>query len=210
MTDAEAVPFTPEGELTAVFVALLIQGRKQGYLTPDDLLDGRMPADPVVIFDDDHYYLGAVLAEKLAAAGRDVTLVTPAAMVSAWTINTLEQFTIQRRLLELGVRIVLSHNLVEFAGQRVALQCVYTARPMALPASTVVTVTARLPNAGLHEALRDCPEAVAAAGIRSINSIGDCLAPASIAAAVYAGHRYAREFDRPAGDEPAFRRELAH
>jgi len=30
----------------------------------------------------------------------------------------------------------------------------------------------------------------------------------TIAAAVYAGHRYAREFDRPPGDEVTFQREL--
>jgi dimethylamine/trimethylamine dehydrogenase len=34
------------------------------------------------------------------------------------------------------------------------------------------------------------------------------LAPSTIAAAVYAGHRYAREFDWPATDEAAFQREL--
>jgi dimethylamine/trimethylamine dehydrogenase len=39
-------------------------------------------------------------------------------------------------------------------------------------------------------------------------SIGDCLAPSTIAAAVYAGHRYAREFDQP--DSVAFKRELLH
>jgi RNA polymerase primary sigma factor len=31
-------PFTPEGELTGDFVALLLLGQKRGYLTPDDLL----------------------------------------------------------------------------------------------------------------------------------------------------------------------------
>jgi len=39
-------------------------------------------------------------------------------------------------------------------------------------------------------------------------SIGDCLAPSTIAAAVYAGHRYAREFDRPLGEDVGFAREL--
>jgi dimethylamine/trimethylamine dehydrogenase len=39
-------------------------------------------------------------------------------------------------------------------------------------------------------------------------SIGDCLAPSTIAAAVYAGHRYAREFDKPSAQDVAFAREL--
>ena len=41
----------------------------------------------VVLFDDDHYYLGGVLAELLAAEGFDVTLITPAAHVSQWTVQ---------------------------------------------------------------------------------------------------------------------------
>src|SRR5882724_421627 len=73
--------------------------------TPDELLDGVLVAGPVVVFDDDHYYLGAVLAEKLRSDGLDVTLVTPADRVSAWTVNTLEQHAIQRRVFALGVEI---------------------------------------------------------------------------------------------------------
>jgi dimethylamine/trimethylamine dehydrogenase len=38
--------------------------------------------------------------------------------------------------------------------------------------------------------------------------IGDCLAPSTIAAAVYAGHRYGREIDAPPGDAVAFKREF--
>lgn len=32
--------------------------------TPDDLLAGTVPASPVLLFDDDHYYMGSVLAEQ--------------------------------------------------------------------------------------------------------------------------------------------------
>jgi len=42
----------------------------------------------------------------------------------------------------------------------------------------------------------------------AVTSIGDCWAPGTIAAAVYAGHRHAREFDRRPADEVPFRREL--
>ena len=38
--------------------------------------------------------------------------------------------------------------------------------------------------------------------------IGDCLAPGTIAAAVYAGHRYARELGEPEAEGVPFRREL--
>jgi dimethylamine/trimethylamine dehydrogenase len=39
------------------------------------------------------------------------------------------------------------------------------------------------------------PDRLAAAGIRSLRRIGDCFGPATIAAAVYEGRRYAEEFD---------------
>jgi RNA polymerase primary sigma factor len=38
MTETGSLLFTPEGELTGDFVALLLLGQKRGYLTPDDLL----------------------------------------------------------------------------------------------------------------------------------------------------------------------------
>jgi dimethylamine/trimethylamine dehydrogenase len=48
------------------------------------------------------------------------------------------------------------------------------------------------------------------AGITNITRIGDALAPATIAAAVYAGHRFARELGtEPVIDTPPFLREVA-
>jgi len=176
--------------------------------TPADLMTGLEPVGPVVVFDDDHYYLGAILAEKLRADGFAVTLVTPADKVSAWTVNTLEQHTIQKHLLTLGVDIATSRNLIEFDGRRVTLQCTYSERHTSIPAGSVVIVTSRLPNDELAHTLSRMTDAPTRAGIISVTCIGDCLAPSTIAAAVYAGHRYAREFDRPQNDAGAFRREL--
>jgi dimethylamine/trimethylamine dehydrogenase len=177
-------------------------------LTPDELLDGTPVTGPVVVFDDDHYYLGAVLAEKLRLDGLDVTLVTPADRVSAWTVNTLEQHVIQKRVLDLGIEVCVNRNIVAFDGSGIVLECTYTARQTTVSAASIVTVTSRLPNDELAQSLGGMPEAVDAAGIVSITSIGDAFAPGTIAAAVYAGHRHAREFDWPPTDEAAFRREL--
>jgi dimethylamine/trimethylamine dehydrogenase len=176
--------------------------------TPDDLLDGVDCEGPVVVFDDDHYYLGAILAEKLRHSGLEVTIVTPAERLSAWTVNTLEQFEIQKRLLKSGVRVEMNQNILAFDGREVTLACVYSGRESRLAAVSVVSVTARLPNDKLYETLMQDESAVRAAGVQSITPIGDCLAPSTIAAAVYAGHRHAREFDACESDEVAFRREL--
>jgi dimethylamine/trimethylamine dehydrogenase len=47
-----------------------------GVYTPDDVLSGRLAAGEVVIFDVDHYYLGPVIAIKLAGEGVRVRLWT--------------------------------------------------------------------------------------------------------------------------------------
>ena len=57
------------------------------------------------MYDDDHYYMGGVLAELLAQNGCDVTLVTPAPLISYWSQFTLEQAKIQARLMKLGVML---------------------------------------------------------------------------------------------------------
>jgi dimethylamine/trimethylamine dehydrogenase len=64
-----------------------------------------------------------------------------------------------------------------------------------------------VPDEALAGALAADPERLSEAGIASVVSIGDCLAPSTIAAAVYAGHRYAREFDKPSAQDVAFARE---
>jgi dimethylamine/trimethylamine dehydrogenase len=176
--------------------------------TPDDILAGATPAGPVVIFDDDHYYMGGVLAEKLRREGLEVALVTPAEAASVWTVNTLEVTHIQKRLLELGVEILANRTVTAFRGDHIELACVVTDRRSERPCAAVVTVTARLPEEGLYQALRDDPDALSAAGIRSVTAIGDCLVPSTIAAAVYAGHRYARELDGPPAPTVPFKREL--
>ena len=160
--------------------------------TPDDIMAGRLPEGRVVLFDDDHYYMGAVVAERLHAEGLPVTLVTPEDKVAAWGSFTAEQIRTQRRLLELGVGIVTAHGLTAFDGGEAVLACAYTGREQRIAADSVVMVTARQPNDGLYRALQG--------RVESLRRIGDCDAPAIIAAAVYAGHRYARELDAPQRD----------
>jgi dimethylamine/trimethylamine dehydrogenase len=73
-----------------------------------------------------------------------------------------------------------------------------------------VLVTARLPNDALYLDLKGRQAEWRATGIRTIKLIGDANAPAPIAWATYAGHRYAEELDAPdIGDAVPFRREVA-
>ena len=177
-------------------------------LTPDDIIAGKDVTGSVVIYDDDHFYMGGIIAEKLRNDGHDVTLVTPATCVSYWTQNTMEQGRIQSRLMEMDVGIVTCHSLKSVSPGTVELSCIYTDRSRSLDCGSVVLVTSRLPEEELYHSLIGKPEKVEVAGIKSITRIGDCLAPGTIAAAVYSGHRYARELDEPVPEGVPFRREL--
>ena len=177
--------------------------------TPDDLMEGRVPSGRIIVFDDDHYYMGGVLAELLARNGAEVTLVTPSAYVSDWTNNTLEQAAIHPRLVDAGVEIVLNRGLVEIGADHVISNCVYTGRTQRHDCDAVVMVASRRENRGIYEDLKAREADWADAGIRSVEIIGDANAPGPIAWATYAGHRYARELDTPdRGDALPFRREI--
>jgi dimethylamine/trimethylamine dehydrogenase len=176
-------------------------------LTPDDLMAGLRPRGRrVVLFDDDHYYLGGVLAELLTAEGYDVHLVTPAAQVSSWTFHTLEVAKVNRRILEAGITVHANEGVVSVAAGHVVCANAYTQRESRLAADSVVLVTARLPEEALLTALT---ETDAGAGL-TVRGIGDAWAPGTIAAAVWSGRRYAEEFDgeRPPNDVVPFRREV--
>ena len=175
-------------------------------VTPDDVMDGRSIAGPVLVFDDDHYYMGSLVAETLARAGVAVTLATPAPEVAAFTESTLELRRIAQRLDELKVRMITHHVLARAGAGEAQLLHVHTNRTIDLAASTIVMVTARLPEDRLYRALEAMPDRLAESGVKSVLRIGDCLAPGAIFHAIYAGHRYARELDAPAA-AIAFERE---
>ncbi len=179
-------------------------------LTPDDLFAGRRPAGGrVVLFDDDHYYLGGALAELLAVEGFAVTLATTAARVSEWTVNTMEHGRVHRRLLEHGVTLEPGQALLAAEAGSARLACVYTERERVLPCDTLVLVTARLPEDALAEELLGRRGEWEAAGIRSVRAVGDAFAPGTVATAVWDGRRYAEELDADdPGDTVPFRREV--
>jgi dimethylamine/trimethylamine dehydrogenase len=169
-------------------------------LTPEDIMAGVEPVGAVIVFDDDHYYMGGVIAEKLRRDGHEVTLVTPNNEVSSWAHKTVEQGRIQQRLRDLEVRLETSTALVAILDGHVQLACMHSPQRRELEGTSVVMVTSRIPNDALYREL---------AGHLEIARIGDCDTPGTITTSVYAGHRYAREMDAgPPADIP-FRREHA-
>ena len=169
-------------------------------LGPEDVMNGTTVESPAVIYDDDHFYLGGVLAEHLHGKAGAITLVTSASEVSPQAHNTLDQGRIQARLLELGVELITAHRVTRFDGEQATLACVYTGREHAVACATLVPITSREPNETLYLELASGDVGLAQAGIRSLTRIGDCQAPGLIAAAVFAGHRYARELGSNVAD----------
>jgi dimethylamine/trimethylamine dehydrogenase len=177
--------------------------------TPDEVMAGAKLAGPVVVFDDDQYYMGAVIAEVLRHDGLGVTLVTPGSRVSAWSEFTTEQERTHARLLDLDVDVVTGQAVDGFDGEDVDLACVYTGRASRRAAASLVMVTARTPNDDLYRALTVDADTLQPAGIKTVTRIGDCLAPSTIAAAVFSGHCFARELDAPDPGFVPFHRERA-
>jgi dimethylamine/trimethylamine dehydrogenase len=159
--------------------------------TPDDIMEGRLPEGATVVFDADGYYMGGVIAEKLRSAGLEVTLVTPDDRVSQWAENTGEGWRVPGHLMGLGIQLLTAHGLDRFDGQAVTLACEHSGRVRTLVAPNLVLVGQRAPVDELYHALKDAGPLPF-----TLARIGDCEAPAIIAAATYAGHRYAQELDR--------------
>jgi len=177
--------------------------------TPDDLMAGDGPTGgQVMLYDDDHYYMGSVIAEALVARGCQVDFVTPATKVAEWTEHTLEQAAIMRRLLSLDVNVIPCKAPEAIGDSEVTLGCTWTGAQCTMRADAVVMVTSRSPNDALYHELN--AREWQGAGILSLRLIGDAAAPGPIAWATYAGRRYAEELDTPdIGDALPFRRELA-
>jgi dimethylamine/trimethylamine dehydrogenase len=170
--------------------------------TPDDLLDPNSlllercrQADrlqKILVYDDDHYYMGGVLAELLVQNNCEVTLVTPAPSISYWTQFTLEQNRIHLRLNALGVTLLPSHFIASHTPTTATVTNSLTFAESTLPCDAVVMVTDRLPNDALYHELKP---ALADGTLKSLRLIGDAEAPNIIAQAVFSGHLAAREFD---------------
>lgn len=72
---------------------------------------GKPARGKVVVYDDEHYYMGSVLAEQLVKQGHEVTLVTPNRELSQWTDYTLEIDKILNRMATLNIPVHTDYAL---------------------------------------------------------------------------------------------------
>ena len=169
-------------------------------LTPDDIMDGAATDRPpmkFVVYDDDHFYMGSVIAEQLRNDGHDVVYATPLPSIATWTENTLEQPRIIERFAELGVAMRPNLKLEDNCVFRDTL----SERRVELEADAIAFVGARLPVEDLKVELSSM------GGLGDIRYAGDCLLPGTIQAAVLSGHRIAREILLSDGDPAIPKRE---
>ena len=152
--------------------------------------------------------MGGVIAQLLADGGKTVTLVTPGPEVSCWTQNTMEQHRIEKALLDRGVTLIVKHTITGVASDSVSFACNTTDRLLSVETPALVMVTLRAPQNSLYFSLAGEAQEQLDELPFGLLRIGDCMAPSTIAAAVYDGHRAAREMDnRPDPDSVPFKRE---
>ena len=171
--------------------------------TPDDIMAGKLPTGSVLVYDDDGFYMANLIAELLRKSGNEVYYVTPHAMVARWSGYTDDQVRVHQRIAEVGAHIVLNQELTHFDGKNATLNCAYTEVEQTIEVENLVLVTCRTPQDTLYHELLEAIDNKLEGAPESVRRIGDAEAPAIIAAAVFAGHRYARDLDNePDPDMP--------
>jgi dimethylamine/trimethylamine dehydrogenase len=178
-------------------------------LTPDDVMAGKLLDDmskgPIVIFDDDRFYMGSVLAEVAVKTGRKVVFISSTPTVSAWSENTLEQSRIQSKLMNLNIEIMTSHKLCNHQDKQLSISCLFTEKISQIECETLILVTSRIPNDILWRELSTKKDTWEDMGIETVTRIGDCLQPGLIAMAVQSGHKFVRAVEEQ--QEDLFKRE---
>jgi len=165
-------------------------------LTPTDAIRKQDSIkDPLVIYDDDQGYLAGVIADHLSSLGHNVTFVTPASIVSPWTVTTLEQQRVQKSLLNQNVNIISNKTISSVNGDNLEMRCIYTNDATELACKTLILVTERLPNITLYQQLVQQASIDSETPKRHLELIGDALAPGLIADAVFSGHLAAENFE---------------
>ena len=140
----------------------------------DVLAGAPLPPGPVVLHDPVGGPVGVGVAEVLAAAGREVAVVTPDSVVGARLAADLAPAN--GRLARAGVRRETGTLLLAVDGEQAVLADRWTGERRTIPCAVVVDAGPLLPGDG-----------------RGGVVAGDALAPRTVLEAVLEGRRAARE-----------------
>jgi hypothetical protein len=140
----------------------------------------------VLLLDEDgtRYALG--IAERLAADGRDVHVLTHFNALGPGLAGTMDQGLVYAALFEKGVKVTLNHWVSALSGDAAVSYNLYTGEETRIEGlDHVVFVGPHRAEDPLHAAL--------AGRVPTLHRIGDCLAPRRLEHAIYEGLLAGRE-----------------
>ena len=173
-------------------------------LTPDEVVgETKRVSQRVLVLENEAYFMGVSVAQKLAGEGHEVTFVTQAGEIAQYMHFTLEAPMLHRDLHRLGVDIH-TYTMVE----KIEPGVIHTydvwnpADKGQFEVDTVVLCTARISDDQLYRELKADKARLEAEGIERLYVIGDASAPRMIVDSIFDGHRLAREIDSPHPEMP--------
>ena len=167
----------------------IIVDKNSKVINPDFVLkNNNLPKGKVVVYDDDHYYLGSVLSNLLSQIGYKVCLITPAGRVGQWGSFTEEIYRSNAELINRGVELITNNLISEISLKSLKIKCVFTGKVKSIKADWVIPITRREPIDYLYDELLNSKN-LKNSNIKSINKVGDCVAPGMIANSIYSGYK---------------------
>ena len=173
-------------------------------MTPDEVALGtKQVGKRVLVLENEGYFMGASIAQKLAGEGHEVTLVTQAGEIAGYMEYTLEAPMLHRDLHRVGVNIQVYTMLDRIEpGVCHAYNIWDPDHKQAFEVDSVVLCTARLSDDQLYREIKDDQGRLEQEGIEAVYVIGDAAAPRMIVDSIFDGHRLAREIDSPHPEMP--------
>jgi dimethylamine/trimethylamine dehydrogenase len=201
---------------------------KEDQLTPEQIFEGKKKIGKrVTILNADKYWMAPSLAEKLAQAGHEVTIIDGVGLASYMEF-TLEFANTMRMLHEHHVEVIGESWVSRIEKGRLEVYNLFGEGskreykgPGKLPRAenkthewrdfdTLVLVTGKHSVNDLYRGLKARKEEWKKNGIKDVYVIGDAYAPKIIADATFDGHRLAREIEEERAQYPKpYRREVA-
>ncbi len=166
-------------------------------LTPEDVALERKPlGQRVLILENEAYFMGVTLAQKLAGEGHEIWLLTQRGEIGKYMEFTLEAPMMHRELHRLGVHIRPETHVNRFEQGLVSAYNVWDpSHTEEIEVDSVVLCTARVSDDQLYHELKADPAALQSNDVEAVYLIGDAAAPRMIVDCIFDGHRLAREID---------------
>ena len=159
---------------------------KFNVYSPDEIMSDKLKGfkpSSFLIYDDDHFYMASVIAEKLSLEGHNVTYITPLPSVATWTDLTLEQGKIINKFNQLNIKIK-PNTKINHEGIFVNI---LSGKNEKVDTNNLIFVGSRLPVDEVQNEVKD------KFNLPNVFHAGDCVSPGIIQAAILSGHSVARK-----------------